>query len=127
MPILAIPETLDLEAIQAVIKDYGYWSVFLGIALENAGLPIPGETITLVGGFLSGSGDLKFSGVLGCTVSGAIVGNSCGYWLGRWGGWRLLSRIGKTLRISEEKLEAARDRFAENAGKAVFFGRFIAL
>lgn len=127
MPILAIPETLDLEAIQAVIQDYGYWSVFLGIALENAGIPLPGETITLVGGFLAGSGDLKYSGVLACTVSGAIIGDSCGYWLGRWGGWTVLSRLGKFLRVSEEKLEGTRDRFAQNAGAAVFFGRFIAL
>ncbi|MEM1427639.1 MAG: DedA family protein [Cyanobacteria bacterium P01_H01_bin.130] len=127
MPTLAIAEAINLETIQALIEQYGYWSVFVGIALENAGIPLPGETITLVGGFLAGSGDLQYVGVLGCAVSGAIIGDSCGYWLGRWGGWNFLSRLGKFLRISEEKLEATRDRFAENAGKAVFFGRFVAL
>ena len=126
MPILAISDTFDLEAIQAIIQDYGYWSVFFGIALENAGIPIPGETITLVGGFLAGSGDLKLPGVLGSAVGGAIIGDSCGYWLGRLGGWKFLSGLSKLLRISEEKLDATRDRFAKNAGKAVFFGRFIA-
>ncbi|MEM1426050.1 MAG: DedA family protein [Cyanobacteria bacterium P01_H01_bin.130] len=127
MPMLAIAEAINLDTIQAIIEQYGYWSVFFGIALENAGLPLPGETITLVGGFLAGSGDLQYAGVLGCAVSGAIIGDSCGYWLGRWGGWTFLSRLGKFFRISEEKLEATRDRFANNAGKAVFFGRFVAL
>ena len=127
MPMLAIAEAINLDTIQAIIEQYGYWSVFFGIALENAGLPLPGETITLVGGFLAGSGDLQYVGVLSCAVSGAIIGDSCGYWLGRWGGWNFLSRFGKLLRISEEKLEATRDRFANNAGKAVFFGRFVAL
>ncbi|MGD1851472.1 MAG: DedA family protein, partial [Cyanophyceae cyanobacterium] len=60
-------------------------------------------------------------------ISGAILGDSCGYWLGRWGGWKFLVRLSKLLRISEEKLEVTRDRFADNAGKAVFFGRFLAL
>ena len=127
MPPLAIAEALDLDTIQAIIKDYGYWSVFFGIALENAGVPLPGETLTVVGGFLAGSGDLKYGGVLGCAISGAILGDSCGYWLGRWGGWPVLTRLGKLLRISDEKLETTRDRFNKNAGAAVFFGRFVAL
>ncbi|MFM7715136.1 MAG: DedA family protein, partial [Microcystis sp.] len=29
------------------------FTVFIGITLENMGIPIPGETITIVGGFLA--------------------------------------------------------------------------
>ncbi|NEO92120.1 MAG: DedA family protein, partial [Moorea sp. SIO3G5] len=57
-------ELLSLETVQDIAKDYGYWAVFFGIALENAGVPIPGETITLVGGFGAGSGELNYWVVL---------------------------------------------------------------
>ena len=122
-----IPELITLETIEALAQEYGYWAVFLGISLENAGIPLPGETITLVGGFLAGSGELSYSGVLGTAIGGAILGDNVGYWLGRWGGWSLLLRLGKLFRIGEDKLESAREQFANNAGKAVFWGRFIAL
>lgn len=122
-----IPELITLETIEALAQEYGYWAVFLGISLENAGIPLPGETITLVGGFLAGSGELSYSGVLGTAIGGAILGDNVGYWLGRWGGWSLLLRLGKLFRIGEDKLESAREQFTNNAGKAVFWGRFIAL
>ena len=31
---------------------YGYWVIFFGVMLENAGLPVPGETVLLFAGFL---------------------------------------------------------------------------
>ncbi|MGL6137266.1 MAG: DedA family protein, partial [Planktothrix sp.] len=49
-------EFVSLETIREIAHQYGYWAVFVGITLENAGIPLPGETITLVGGFLAGSG-----------------------------------------------------------------------
>ena len=39
-------EFFSLEIIQEWIQQYGYWIVFLGIMLENAGIPLPGETIS---------------------------------------------------------------------------------
>jgi membrane protein DedA with SNARE-associated domain len=120
-------EVVSLEVIQEIARQYGYWAVFLGISLENAGVPLPGETITLVGGFLAGNGELDYWLVFGCAVGGAIMGDNFGYWLGKWGGWSLLLRIGRLFRISEEQLLEVRTEFKNNAARAVFLGRFIAL
>ncbi|MBP0020601.1 MAG: DedA family protein [Cyanobacteria bacterium SBLK] len=120
-------EIFSLEAIQELAHHYGYWVVFLGIALENTGIPIPGETITLVGGFLAGSGELDFQWVLVSAMGGAILGDNFGYWVGRWGGLSLLERIERFFRIPEQHLLEARKQFTKNAAKAVFFGRFVAL
>jgi len=95
--------------------------------LENAGIPLPGETITLVGGFLSGNGELRYSLVLLCTVAGAIIGDSAGYWLGRWGGLPALEKIGNLFRMPTNEIEIAREKFRGSADRAVFFGRFIAI
>lgn len=120
-------EVVSLEAILELARHYGYWAVFLGISLENAGVPLPGETITLVGGFLAGNGELDYWLVFGCAVGGAIMGDNFGYWIGKWGGWPLLLRIGSLFRISEEQLQQVRSEFKDNAARAVFLGRFIAL
>ena len=120
-------ELISLELLQDIAREYGYWAIFCGILLENMGIPIPGETVTLIGGFLAGSDELNVWYVLGAATAGAILGDSGGYLLGYYGGWPLLVRIGKVLRVPESKLEGVRDRFSQNADKAVLFGRFVAL
>ena len=79
-------EILSVENVQELARQYGYWAVFLGIALENMGIPLPGETITIVGGFLAGDGDLNYWFVLGSVIAGAVLGDNFGYWIGRVGG-----------------------------------------
>ncbi len=120
-------EVISLDFVQQLAEQYGYWAVLSGVLLENTGLPIPGETITLVGGFLAGNGELTYGGVLASAIAGAIVGDNFGYWLGKWGGWSLLRRVGHWFNISEEQLNQAKDKFSKNSGQAVFLGRFITL
>jgi len=120
-------ECVSLEAIQEIAHQYGYGAIFCGILLENTGIPIPGETITLVGGFLAGSGELNYWLVLGSAILGAVIGDNLGYWIGAYGGWPLLQRAGRLFRIREAKLLQLREQFSQNAAKAVFFGRFVAL
>jgi membrane protein DedA with SNARE-associated domain len=118
---------ISLENIQEIAHHYGYWAIFVGILLENLGIPIPGETVTLVGGFLAGSNELNYWLVLGNAIAGAIIGGICGYWIGRVGGLSLLVRLGSLLRIDEAKILSIKDKFSENDVKAVFLGRFFAL
>ncbi len=117
----------SLETIQALAQDYGYWAIFFGIMLENMGLPLPGETVTLVGGFLAGSEELLYRWVLSSAIAGAVLGDSMGYWIGFYGGWPLLLKLGNLFRINEAALVNVREQFSQNADKAVIFGRFVAI
>ena len=120
-------ELISLDSVREIARIYGYWAVFFGIALENTGIPLPGETITLVGGFLAGSGELKYWFVLASAIGGAVLGDNFGYWIGKVVGWSFLLRIGGWLRISEKQFQGVREQFSKNAPRAVFFGRFVAL
>lgn len=117
-------EFISLENIQVIAHQYGYWAIFIGILLENLGIPLPGETVTLVGGFLAGSDELNYWLVLGDAAGGAMLGGICGYWIGRTGGWALLVRLASIFRMKETQIITIKDKFSENAAKAVFLGRF---
>jgi membrane protein DedA with SNARE-associated domain len=120
-------EFLPLDTLLELARQHGYLVIFVGILLENMGIPLPGETLTLVGGFLAGSDELRYPWVLLSAVSGAIVGDNFGYWLGRFGGWPLVERVGAFFRIPEDRLQQVQSQFNRNAVRAVILGRFVAL
>jgi membrane protein DedA with SNARE-associated domain len=95
--------------------------------LENAGVPLPGETITLLGGYAAGSGQLNLLGVMAAAAGGAVLGDNIGYWVGRRLGWPLMLRVGGWLGQRPEQLEQLRQRFLRRAGWSVFLGRFVAV
>ena len=120
-------DILSLETLQQLLQSWGYLVIFCGMVLENAGVPIPGETLTLLGGYAAGSGQLRLWGVLVAAASGAILGDNLGYLVGRRAGWPLILRVGRALGQSPEQMEQLRGRFLRHAGKSVLLGRFVAL
>ena len=104
---------------------YGYAVVFVGVLLENTGLPIPGETILLAGAALAQFGRLSLGWVVAAAVAGAILGDNFGFLIGRHGGRTLALRYGPRLGLSESRL-AEFDRFFLHYGpRTVFIARFV--
>lgn len=121
-------EFLDLQGPWAQwVRQWGYLAVFFGIMLENAGIPVPGETIIILASVLAGQGVLRVELVYPAVVLGAIIGDNIGYWLGMAGGRPLLLKLGRMWRIPEEKILNAEAEFLKHSNWAVFFGRFVAL
>ena len=117
----------DLHRLEVLLGRWGYAVIFVGMLLENAGLPLPGETLTLLGGYAAGSGQLNVLGVMAAAGGGAVLGDNIGYWVGRRYGWQLLLRVGGWLGQSPEQLDGVRLRFQRHAGWSVFLGRFVAV
>jgi membrane protein DedA with SNARE-associated domain len=107
---------------------YGYPVLFIGVLLENMGIPVPGETAVLVAGFLSsnpGGGHFHIGVVIAITVVAAVIGDNIGFWLGhRWARPRLQS--GKRfLFLTPKTLELAESYFQRYGLWTIFFARFI--
>lgn len=51
-----------------------YFALFMSAVIENLFPPIPGDTITLFGAFMVGTGRLSYSLVYLCTTIGSVVG-----------------------------------------------------
>ncbi|MCX5938704.1 MAG: DedA family protein [Cyanobium sp. LacPavin_0920_WC12_MAG_62_9] len=124
---MVLPELVSTANLEELINTWGYGVVFAAMVLESAGLPLPGETVTLLGGYAAGSGHLNLAGVIAAASGGAMVGDSIGYWVGRRAGWPVLLRVGRWLRQSPEQMDTLRSQFLNHAGKSVLLGRFVAV
>ncbi len=60
------------------VAQYGIWwaygFLFLSAIVENLFPPVPGDTVTLLGAYFVGRGQLDFIGVLVSTTLGSVVG-----------------------------------------------------
>ena len=55
---------------------YGYFVIFAGVLLENAGVPVPGETILLAGAALARFGHLSLPGVVVVAIVAVLARES---------------------------------------------------
>ena len=104
---------------------YGYFVVFFGILLENAGVPVPGETILLAGAVLARFGHLTLTWVVVIAIAGAVFGDNVGFFIGRRGGRRFLERRGRVLGLTAARLAQFDAFFARHGAKTVFVARFV--
>jgi membrane protein DedA with SNARE-associated domain len=110
-----------------LIESYGLVVLFVIIALESGGIPLPGETSLVAAGVLASRGHFSIAAVIAVSAAAAIAGDNGGYWVGRTGGRRLLFRYALLRRYAERALPPTELFFHRHGGKAVFFGRFIAI
>lgn len=116
-----------LDAIRAQLAEHGYWTVALALLLENAGLPVPGETILLLASFLAYSEHrLALPYIILVGVIAATVGDNLGFLIGFRGGRPLLARYSKRLRVSAESIARGEKLFARYGAATVLVARFIA-
>jgi len=117
--------TTDL---QHFLVTYGYWAVFVFVAIESIGIPFPGETMLLVAAIDAGTThQLSIVLVILAATCGAILGDNLGFWIGREGGYRLLRRYGRYIGFNERRVKLGLYLFRKHGGKIVFFGRFVAV
>ena len=95
------------------------------VFLENAGLPVPGETALLAGAALSRSGALFLPWVVATATAGAIFGDNIGFLIGRRGGRALLEGFGSRLGLTADRLVEFDRFFDKHGAKTVFIARFV--
>jgi membrane protein YqaA with SNARE-associated domain len=68
------------DALISLIPIYGPWIIFGIVALESAGVPLPGETILVAAALLAATtGQINIVVVVLAAAAGAIVGDGMGY------------------------------------------------
>ena len=111
----------------SLVHHYGLFILFLLVAAESSGVPLPGETALIAAAVLAGRGDLDIAAVIAVAAAAAIVGDNVGYWLGRLGGRKLLTRWAWLERHASRVLPWSERFFRRHGGKTIFLGRFFAV
>jgi len=115
---------LDISAVaQQAFLHYGLWAVFAILLLENAGVPLPGETVLLYASYLvRQSRPFSLWALVLTAVAACTLGDNLGYWVAREaGGW-----LRRVLHLTPQRL-APTERYFEKYGHAtIFFARFVA-
>ncbi|MCI0338993.1 MAG: bifunctional DedA family/phosphatase PAP2 family protein [Acidobacteria bacterium] len=117
---------MDLPAkLINLFTSYGYIIVFFGVMLENAGIPIPGETILLAAGFFASQGHFSVLLVILSATTGAILGDNLSYLAGRRLGRPFIERYGHLVWLTPVRIEAGERFFERHGNKTILFARFI--
>ena len=110
-----------------LIARYGYLIIFLFVAADGMGVPLPGETALLTAAALAANGRLSLPFVIASAWAGCIVGGSGGYWIGRAGERFLEHRHVTRVGLTPPRVARARAFFDRQGAKTILFARFVAL
>lgn len=119
-----------LDAVLAAVAGVDPWlrTLLAGVAimLETSiliGLVVPGDSVALVAATAVES-PLQYVALIVALVTGALLGESIGFWIGRTiGPWLRDSRVGRW--IGHDRWEAAQRYVTRRGGPAIFLSRFL--
>jgi membrane protein DedA with SNARE-associated domain len=114
-----------LKTLTGLFVEYGYWTVFFGVMLENAGLPVPGETILLAAGFFAASGHFALPFVMMVAAFGAVLGDNMGFAIGHHYGRGFLLRFGRYFFLTPARFARIENFFARHGNRTILVARFI--
>ena len=114
-----------LHSLEAPLQDYGYLAIAGFVFLEDFGVPVPGETILVVGAVYAGIGRLSVVLVALLGFVAATLGDNVGFAIGHFGGRPLVVRYGRYILLTPQRLDRATAFFERHGGKIVMLARFI--
>lgn len=115
-----------LELLRGYLAHYGYWTVAVALLLENAGVPVPGETILLLASFMAYSEHhLHVGYIILVGMCAATIGDNLGFAIGHHGGRPLLERYQHIFHIPRRTLARGEQLFRRYGAATIFVARFV--
>ncbi|TMD93514.1 MAG: DedA family protein [Chloroflexi bacterium] len=109
----------------AIVDAIGYPAAGLGILIESAGIPFPGEVMLLAAAAWAAARNQSIVLVIVFGFLGSVAGADIGYYLGYRGGRPFVERFGNVFHIGPAHIARAELFFARHGDKAVLAARFI--
>jgi membrane protein DedA with SNARE-associated domain len=104
---------------------YGYSVLFLWVALEQIGLPIPSVPLFLAAGALAATGRMSLAGILGAGVVASLVSDLVWYEVGRRRGMRVLSLLCRWSLEPDSCVRRTEDVFSRRGASSLLVAKFI--
>ena len=107
------------------VRDGGYWAILVLMAMESSVIPVPSEIVVPPTAFLAAQGRLSMAGVIIAGTVGSYIGSVLSYWVSLWVGRPLVTRFGKYLFMSEDKIARAERWLVRYEAGGIFFARLL--
>jgi len=104
---------------------WGYFGIFLLMAVESSFVPFPSEIVLIPAGYLAFSGKMDISLILLSGVLGSLVGALINYYLAFFMGRKFLEKYGNYFFISQETLKKMDNYFKNHGHISTFSGRLV--
>ena len=108
-----------------VISFFGYIGIFVLMALESMIFPIPAELVMPFAGFLAAKKEMSFALIILFSSLGSLFGSLLSYYMGKYGGDKIVIRYGKYLLLDGSDLVKTKNWFRRKGEVTVFISRFI--
>ncbi|MEZ5425013.1 MAG: VTT domain-containing protein [Pyrinomonadaceae bacterium] len=127
----AVKEFLNPKILIDTLLDtfgvYVYFALFFVIFAETGlavGFFLPGDSLLVVSGLFAAAGKLNISLLLIAFFLGSVIGDSTGYWTGRFMGKTLFNREDSFI-FKPSRVEKAKVFFDKYGPKTVILARFV--
>ncbi len=104
---------------------WGYWGIFLMMALESSFFPFPSEVVMIPAGYLAYKGEMNLYLAILAGIAGSLAGALFNYYLALKFGRPFLARYGKYVLLKEHSLQRMETFFARHGHISTFTGRLI--
>ncbi len=96
-----------------IVRELGYFGVFLGTFLEAIFPPIPSEVVMGLSGFLISTGEFAWAPTLIAAIAGNVLSVSLIWFLGKTFGRSFIVRWGRWVGINEKEINQGEKLFAK--------------
>lgn len=116
-----------LHFIEQAIASYGVFALFIIVYFESFGAPLPGESAVIGSSLLALHGTMNIDAVIIAVFVAAVLGDTTGYFIGKYGGRKLLLRFGHFVKLTPERLDYFEKQFETKGIYVVATARFVVI
>ena len=109
----------------ALVEHYGLLALFLSVALEALGAPLPGESAIIVAAGAAAEGKLDIRAVATAAFLASILGDNIGYLIGRRFGRGAIVRVGARFGVTDAAMGRAETIVHRYGPMMVVVARFV--
>jgi membrane protein DedA with SNARE-associated domain len=107
------------------VQDWGYWGIFILMALESTVVPIPSELVVIPAGYLAYQGKMSMTLIFFASTLGSLAGAGINYAFALLVGRPFLERYGRYFFVRQPLLHKTDAFFARHGAISTFTGRLI--
>ena len=107
------------------VEQWGYFGVFILMAMESSIFPVPSEIVMPPAAFWAAQGRMDFWGVVAAGTLGSLFGSLVTYYAAQFLGRPVVARFGKYFFMSEEKVAMAEAFILRHGLVGIFVARLL--